>query len=152
MHILVVEDDRAVSHCIQLMLGSVASTVHMTDLGEEGVELAKLNAYDIIFLDLNLPDRSGYEVLQFLRTANVNTPILILSGLNATASSSPFDLRGVSVTGEAGSDDLARAGAGRSSLIQRRHGGARALDRHGAGLLRGLPGPAPGRQRLLRHG
>src|SRR3954470_3081816 len=63
MHILVVEDDLAVSHSIQLMLGSVASTVHMTDLGDEGVELAKLNAYDIIFLDLNLPDRSGYEVL-----------------------------------------------------------------------------------------
>jgi DNA-binding response OmpR family regulator len=72
MHILVIEDDLAVSHSIQLMLGSVASTVHTTDLGEEGVELAKLNAYDIIFLDLNLPDRSGYEVLQFLRTANVN--------------------------------------------------------------------------------
>jgi len=85
MHILVVEDDRAVSHSIQLMLGSVASTVHTTDLGEEGVELAKLNTYDIIFLDLNLPDRSGYEVLQSLRTADVNTPVLILSGLNATA-------------------------------------------------------------------
>src|SRR5215213_6043303 len=75
MHILVIEDDLAVSHSIQLMLGSIASTVHMTDLGEEGVELAKLNAYDIIFLDLNLPDRSGYEVLQFLRTADVNTPV-----------------------------------------------------------------------------
>ena len=85
MHILVVEDDLAVSHSIELMLGSVASTVRTTDLGEEGVELAKLNAYDIIFLDLNLPDRSGYEVLQSLRTAGVNTPVLIVSGLNATA-------------------------------------------------------------------
>ena len=81
MHILVVEDDPAVSHSIQLMLRSENCTVHTTDLGEEGVELAKLNAYDIIFLDLNLPDLSGYEVLQSLRTANVNTPILILSGL-----------------------------------------------------------------------
>ena len=83
MHILVVEDDPAVSHSIQLMLRSETCTVHTTDLGEEGVELAKLNAYDIIFLDLNLPDLSGYEVLQSLRTANVNTPILILSGLVA---------------------------------------------------------------------
>src|SRR3954466_14358500 len=74
----------------------------------------------------------------------------LLEALNA--SSSPFDLRGVSATGRAGSDDLARAGAGRLSLIQRRHGGARALDRHRAALLRGFPGPAPGRQRLLRHG
>src|SRR3954454_1459896 len=85
MHILVIEDDLAVSHSIQLMLGSAASTVHMTDRGEEGVELAKLNAYDIMFLDLNLPDLSGYEVLQSLRTANVNSPVLILSGLASTA-------------------------------------------------------------------
>jgi two-component system, cell cycle response regulator CtrA len=85
MHILVVEDDPAVSHSIELMLRSENCTVHTTDLGEEGVELAKLNAYDIIFLDLNLPDLSGYEVLQSLRTANVNTPVLILSGLVATA-------------------------------------------------------------------
>src|SRR3954462_2637889 len=85
MRILVVEDDPAVSNSIELMLRSENCTVHTTDLGEEGVELAKLNAYDIIFLDLNLPDLSGYEVLQSLRTANVNTPILILSGLNATA-------------------------------------------------------------------
>src|SRR4051812_13873656 len=85
MHILVVEDDPAVSHSIELMLRSENCTVHTTDRGDEGVELAKLNAYDIIFLDLSLPDLSGYEVLQSLRTANVNTPILILSGLVATA-------------------------------------------------------------------
>ena len=80
MHILVVEDNPAVSHSIELMMRSDTCTVHTTDLGEEGVELAKLNAYDIIFLDLNLPDLSGYEVLHSLRAANVNTPVLILSG------------------------------------------------------------------------
>src|SRR3954447_16498746 len=85
MCILVIEADPAVSHSIELMLPSDTCTVHTTDLGEEGLDLAKLNAYDIIFLDLNLPDLSGYEVLQSLRTANVNTPILILSGLVATA-------------------------------------------------------------------
>src|SRR5215204_348185 len=85
MRILVVEDDPAVSHSIELMLRSETCTIHTTDLGEEGVDLAKLNAYDIIFLDLNLPDLSGYEVLRALRTANVNTPVLILSGLAATA-------------------------------------------------------------------
>src|SRR3712207_9018568 len=57
---LVVEDDPAVSHSIELMLRSGNNcTVHTTDLGEEGLELAKLNAYDIIFLDLNLPDRKS---------------------------------------------------------------------------------------------
>src|SRR3954451_17472193 len=83
-------------------------------------------------------------------TPNSTRPLLCVIGLRA--SSSPFDLRGVSVTGEAGSDDLARAGAGRLSLIQRRYGGARPLDRRRAALLRGLPGPAHGTQRLLRHG
>ena len=81
MHILVVEDDPAVSHSIELMLRSENCTVHTTDLGEEGVDLGKLYDYDIILLDLNLPDMSGYEVLRSLRIAKVKTPILILSGL-----------------------------------------------------------------------
>src|SRR5215213_4189133 len=85
MRILVVEDDPAVSRSIALMLRSDTCTVDTTDLGEEGVELGKLNTYDIILLDLNLPDLSGYEVLRTLRFAGVNTPILILSGLAATA-------------------------------------------------------------------
>src|SRR5215213_8921847 len=85
MRILVVEDDPEISHSLALMLRSDTCIIDTTDLGEEGVELAKLNAYDIIFLDLNLPDLSGYEVLQSLRTAKVNTPVLILSGLAGTA-------------------------------------------------------------------
>jgi two-component system, cell cycle response regulator CtrA len=49
MHILVVEDDPAVSHSIELMLRSENCTVHTTDLGEEGLELAKLNAYENVY-------------------------------------------------------------------------------------------------------
>ena len=45
------------------------------------MDLGKLYDYDIILLDLNLPDMSGYEVLRSLRLAKVKTPILILSGL-----------------------------------------------------------------------
>ena len=52
-----------------------------TDLGEEGVDLGKLYDYDIILLDLNLPDMSGYDVLKQLRVSKIKTPILILSGL-----------------------------------------------------------------------
>ena len=55
--------------------------VYTTDLGEEGVDLGKLYDHDIILLDLNLPDMSGFEVLRSLRVAKVKTPILILSGL-----------------------------------------------------------------------
>src|SRR3954465_2277264 len=64
--------------------------------------------------------------------------------MSMRGSSSPFDLSGVSATGRAGSDSVTRAGAGRLSLIQRHHGGARPLDRRRAALLRGLPDPRTG--------
>ncbi len=60
---------------------SESFNVYTTDLGEEGVDLGKLYDYDIILLDLNLPDMSGYEVLRTLRLSKVKTPILILSGM-----------------------------------------------------------------------
>jgi len=53
-----------------------------TDMGEDGLEIGKLYDYDIIILDLMLPDMDGYEVLRRLRAARVKTPILILSGLS----------------------------------------------------------------------
>ena len=81
MRVLVVEDDVAVARSIELMLKSENFNVYTTDLGEEGIDLGKLYDYDIILLDLNLPDMSGYEVLRTLRVAKVKTPILILSGM-----------------------------------------------------------------------
>ena len=81
MRVLLVEDDTSVAHSIELMLKSENFNTYITDLGEEGVDLGKLYDYDIILLDLNLPDMSGYEVLRSLRVAKVKTPILILSGM-----------------------------------------------------------------------
>src|SRR5436853_3515411 len=80
MRVLLVEDDSAVARSIELMLRSEGFNVYTTDLGEEGVDLGKLYDYDVIVLDLQLPDMSGFEVLKTLRTAKVRTPILILSG------------------------------------------------------------------------
>ena len=84
MRVLLIEDDTNVSKSLQLMLGSEKFNVYTTDLGEEGIDLGKVYDYDIILLDLNLPDMSGYEVLRTLRVAKVKTPILILSGLAGT--------------------------------------------------------------------
>jgi two-component system cell cycle response regulator CtrA len=81
MRVLLIEDDASVARSIELMLKSENFGVYTTDLGEEGIDLGKVYDYDIILLDLNLPDMSGYEVLRTLRTAKVRTPILILSGL-----------------------------------------------------------------------
>ena len=81
MRVLLVEDDASVAESIELMLKSERFVTYTTDLGEEGVDLGKLYDYDIILLDLNLPDMSGYEVLRKLRLAKVKTPILVLSGM-----------------------------------------------------------------------
>jgi two-component system cell cycle response regulator CtrA len=81
MRVLVVEDDSATAASIELMLRSEGFICDTTDLGEDGLEIGKLYDYDIIILDLMLPDIDGYEVLRRLRAARVRTPILILSGL-----------------------------------------------------------------------
>ncbi len=81
MRVLLIEDDSATAQSIELMLKSESFNVFTTDLGEEGVDLGKLYDYEIILLDLNLPDMSGYEVLRTLRVSKVKTPILILSGI-----------------------------------------------------------------------
>jgi two-component system cell cycle response regulator CtrA len=78
--ILVVEDDPTTSRNIELMLTHANFNVYCTDLGEEAIDLARLYDYDLITLDLNLPDISGHEVLRQLRIARIETPILILSG------------------------------------------------------------------------
>ena len=81
MRVLIVEDDSSTAKSIELMLKSENFIVDHTDLGEDGLEIGKLYDYDIILLDLMLPDIDGYEVLRRLRAARVDTPILILSGL-----------------------------------------------------------------------
>jgi two-component system, cell cycle response regulator CtrA len=81
MRVLLIEDDSATAQSIELMLLSEGFNVFHTDLGEDGVDLGKIFDYDIILLDLNLPDISGYEVLRALRVSKIKTPILILSGL-----------------------------------------------------------------------
>ncbi len=82
MRVLLVEDDKSTAKSIELMLKSEGYIVDLTDLGEDGLEIGKIYEYDIIILDLMLPDMDGYDVLKALRSAKVATPILILSGLS----------------------------------------------------------------------
>jgi two-component system cell cycle response regulator CtrA len=84
MRVLLVEDDPTTSKSIELMLTHANLNVYTTDLGEEGIDLAKLYDYDLILLDLGLPDMNGHEVLRQLRLARIDTPILILSGADDT--------------------------------------------------------------------
>jgi two-component system cell cycle response regulator CtrA len=82
MRVLLVEDDSAMAQSIETMLRSENYICDVTDMGEDGLEIGKLYDYDIIVLDLMLPDIDGYEVLRRMRAAKIETPILILSGLS----------------------------------------------------------------------
>jgi two-component system cell cycle response regulator CtrA len=79
MRVLLIEDDSATAQAIELMLKSQRFNVYTTDLGEEGIDLGKIYEYEVVLLDLNLPDVSGFDVLRSLRVSKVKTPILILS-------------------------------------------------------------------------
>lgn len=83
MRVLLIEDDPSTARSVELMLASEGIICDTAELGEEGLEIGKLYNYDIIVLDLMLPDIDGYEVLLRLRSAKVKIPILILSGLSS---------------------------------------------------------------------
>ena len=81
MRVLLVEDDPSQQQSIKMILETAGMVVDTTDLGEDGLEIGKLYDYDIIVLDIMLPDIDGFEVLRRLRDSRVDTPVLILSGL-----------------------------------------------------------------------
>ena len=81
MRILLVEDDPSQQQSIKTILETASMVVDTTDLGEDGLEIGKFYDYDIIVLDIMLPDIDGFEVRRRLRDSRVDTPVLILSGL-----------------------------------------------------------------------
>lgn len=113
MRVLLIEDDSSMAKGIELMLKAEGLNVYTTDLGEEGVDLGKHYDYDIIILDLGLPDMSGYDVLKKLRLAKITTPILILSG-----NSEPDDkVKGLGF----GADDYLTKPFNKDELVARIH-------------------------------
>jgi two-component system cell cycle response regulator CtrA len=128
MRILLVEDDPTTSRSIELMLTHANLNVYCTDLGEEGVDLAKLYDYDLILLDLNLPDMNGHEVLRQLRLARVETPILILSGTDDTDSK----IKGFGF----GADDYMTKPFHREELVARIHAIIRRSKGHAQSVIR----------------
>ena len=81
MQVLYVEDNPSEAQVVESMLHSEGHFCHTTDSGQQAVALAKRNDYDLIILDIMLPDIDGYEVIEQMRTASVITPFLIQSGL-----------------------------------------------------------------------
>jgi two-component system cell cycle response regulator CtrA len=128
MRILLVEDDPTTSRSIELMLTHANLNVYCTDMGEEGIDLAKLYDYDLILLDLNLPDMTGHEVLRQLRLARIETPILILSGADDTDSK----LKGFGF----GADDYMTKPFHREELVARIHAIIRRSKGHAQSVIR----------------
>lgn len=79
MRILLVEDNRRVSNAVKLSLVDDGYAVDTAYNGVDGEELAEMTAYDVIILDIMLPERDGLEVCRSLRKKRVNTPILMLT-------------------------------------------------------------------------
>ena len=128
MRILLVEDDPTTSRSIELMLTHANLNVYCTDMGEDGVDLAKLYDYDLIRLDLNLPDMSGHEVLRQIRQARVETPILILSGSDDTENK----LKGFGF----GADDYLTKPFHREELVARIHAIIRRSKGHSQSVIK----------------
>ena len=111
MHALLIEDDPHFATSMELMLDSEGLSVRTTSLGREAVELAKQHVYDIICLDLHLPDVPGLHVIKELRAAKIDTPVIVLSGLG--------DLRSRVDALRLGADDYLTKPIHRDELIAR---------------------------------
>ncbi len=127
MRVLLVEDDAAMAKNIEMTLAPEGFNVFVTDLGEDGVDLGKLYDYDLILLDLNLPDMNGFEVLKKLRNGKVNTPVFILSGLNEISDK----VKGLGY----GADDYLTKPFNRDELIARIHAVIRRSKGHSQSVI-----------------
>ena len=79
MRLLVIEDNIELSNSMKKGLENMNFKVDISNTGEEGEEKASINEYDVILLDLNLPDTDGIEVLKYLRKKSIDTPIIIIT-------------------------------------------------------------------------
>lgn len=76
LNILLVEDEPINQKVVQMMLDKIGCRHDSATTGAEAIELAKKNSYDLIFMDIQLPDFNGIEVTQKLRGIGVNAPII----------------------------------------------------------------------------
>lgn len=79
MHVLIIEDDKAIATNIQRMLQTVGMTSTISSLGEHGIYQAEIESYDVIILDWMLPDMEGIDVCKTIRKKQDTTPVIILT-------------------------------------------------------------------------
>jgi two-component system cell cycle response regulator CtrA len=128
MRALVVEDDPVSARLIDNALKAEGIISEPAESGEDAIDLAKHYDFDIVVLDLRLPDMEGFEVVRRLRAAKVRTPVLILSGMNETDDK----VRGL--TG--GADDYLTKPFHKSELIARIHAIVRRSKGHSESVIK----------------
>ena len=82
MHVLVIEDDTGISRFIHQGLNEAGYAVDLASNGREGVNYAIATDYDVIMLDVLLPELDGLSVLKKLRQRGLQTPVLLLTALD----------------------------------------------------------------------
>ena len=140
MRVLVIEDDKNIVRSIELMLKTEGHVCDHAELGEDGVAMGTDNPYDVVILDLMLPDMEGFEVVRRLRANMVATPILILSGLAELDNK----VKGLGV----GADDYLTKPFDRDELVAR----VQALMRRSMGYSTAPEGGAPAGSLLAKKG
>jgi DNA-binding response OmpR family regulator len=85
MKILLIEDNKMLADSLKKQLGKTY-VIDAVRTGEEGLQHALDGSYDLIILDLGLPDKSGHEVCKGIRAGNIMAPILILTGVDTVKS------------------------------------------------------------------
>jgi DNA-binding response OmpR family regulator len=106
MRILIIEDEKSLADALKRAFEAQHYSVDVSHTGDNGLYLANVNDYDLIILDIMLPDIEGWEVCKQLRKDKINTPILMLTALDSVDDkikgldegaddymTKPFDLR-----------------------------------------------------------
>ena len=128
MRALVVEDDPTSAKLIDAALRNEGIICEPADTGEDAIDLAKHYDFDIIVLDLRLPDMEGFDVVRRLRQAKIRTPVLILSGLREIDDK----VRGLTT----GADDYLTKPFHKTELIARVHAIVRRSKGHSESVIR----------------
>jgi two-component system cell cycle response regulator CtrA len=127
MRVLLIEDDRAMARAVELMLDEAGFEHETAGTGEVALEYARTYEFDVVMLDLTLPDMHGHDVLKRLRLLRINTPVLILSGDSET---------GTKVTGfGAGADDYVTKPFDKAELMARIHALVRRSQGHAQSVI-----------------
>jgi len=128
MRVLVVEDDPVSARLIEIALKGEHIVFEHAGNGEDGIELAKIYDFDIVILDIRLPDIDGYDVVRRLRASRIRTPVLILS-----SRSDPVDkVKGLSH----GADDFLTKPFNREELVARLQAIVRRSKGHSEAVIR----------------